>query len=304
MSDLIKIISPNTLKTGDTIALISPAKAIEAELVENAKSFFEAKGYNVLVGEHAKGQFNYFSGTEEERLSDLQWAIDHPDVKAIICNRGGYGAIHLMQKANFANLLREPRWIAGFSDITNFHCLAYQLGIESIHSTMPLNFGQNTEESLETLLSTISHANTSFNWKSSEYNSEGSCEQVVVGGNLAILYSLLGTKYFPNMENAILFIEDIGEQAYALDRMLYSFELAGVWNKIDGLIVGGMTDISETATPTNLKYQETINKFLKYRKIPVAFDAPIGHQNDNRAVIVGRRGSLIVEKEKVSFSQL
>jgi len=303
MSEL-KIISPKTLEPGDTIALISPAKAIEATLVENARAFFESKGYRVLVGEHAVGQFNYFSGTESERLSDLQWAIDHPEVKAIICNRGGYGAIHLMQKANFANLLREPRWIAGFSDITNFHCLCYQLGIESIHSTMPLNFKQNTEESLETLLSAIAGSTTSFSWETSEFNYEGKTENVVLGGNLAILYSLLGTKYFPNLENAILFIEDIGEQAYQLDRMLHAFQLAGVWDKISGLIVGGMTDISETAVPTKLNFKETINHFLQYRKVPIAFDAPVGHQDDNRAVIVGRKGTLIVGKEKVSFSQV
>src|SRR6218665_857203 len=297
MSNFTKIISPSALKSGDTIALISPAKAIEAELVENAKRFFESRGYHVLVGENAKGQYNYFSGTESERLNDLQWAIDHPDVKAIICNRGGYGAIHLMQKANFANLLREPRWIAGFSDITNFHCLAYQLGIQSIHSTMPLNFEKNTPEALETLLSAIGSSSTTFSWEGTEFNAEGTCQQVVVGGNLAILYSLLGTKYFPNMENVILFIEDIGEQAYQLDRMLYAFQLAGVWDKIGGLIIGGMTDISETAVPTKLNYKETIKELLKYRKIPVAFDAPIGHQDDNRAVIVGKTGALIVEKE-------
>lgn len=303
MSESQKIIQAPQLVAGDTIALISPAKAIEEALVDNAKEFFESKGFKVVVGENAKGQFNYFSGTEQQRLADLQWAIDHPEVKAIICNRGGYGAIHLLQKANFANLLREPRWIAGFSDITNFNCLAYQLGIQSLHCTMPLNFGQNTPESLETLVSALTTSSSSFHWISDEMNNQGTAEAVVLGGNLAILYSLLGTKYFPNMENAILFIEDIGEQAYALDRMLYAFQLAGVWDKISGLIVGGMTDISETAIPTKLNFKQTIRELLQYRKIPVAFNAPIGHQNDNRAVIVGKSGVLVVEKEKVSFKQ-
>lgn len=298
------IISPKALQPGDTIALISPAKAIEAELVEHAKKFFEGRGYKVLISKHAKGQHNYFSGTEAERLNDLQWAIDHPDVKAIMCNRGGYGAIHLLEKANFANLLREPRWLVGFSDITNFHCLAYHLGIESIHSTMPLNFEKNTPQSLETLLSAIGSSTTSFEWETTEHNYEGRAENVVLGGNLAILYSLLGTKFFPNLENAILFIEDVGEQAYALDRMLHAFQLAGVWDKISGLIVGGLTDISDTVVPTKLNFCDTVTELLKYRKIPVAFKAPIGHKDDNRAVIVGRKGTLIVEKEKVSFSQV
>lgn len=303
MNSSSSIITPLALKPGDTIALISPAKAIEEQLVFAAAKLFELRGYKVLIGNHATGSYNYFSGDENQRRNDLQWAIDHPEVKAIICNRGGYGAIHLMQTANYANLLREPKWIVGFSDITNFHCLAYQLGIQSIHGTMPLNYGQNTPNSLETLFQTLENNTVSFEWSSASNNIQGLATGTVLGGNLAILYSLLGTKYFPDLENAILFIEDIGEQAYALDRMLYAFHLAGVWDKIGGLIVGGMTDISDTVVPTKLNYKETILDLLKYRKIPVAFDAPIGHQDDNRAIIVGKTGSLTIGQEVVSFDQ-
>lgn len=303
MNNSDRSIAPAPLQPGDTIALISPAKAIEAELIDAAKQRLEARGYRVLVGEHAAGQHHYFSGTEEQRRNDLQWAIDHSEVKAIICNRGGYGVIHLLQTANYANLLREPKWIAGFSDITNFHCLAYQHDLQSIHSTMPLNFEQNTPESLDTLFSALEHGTSRFSWQPDELNVSGRVEGTLVGGNLAILYSLLGTKFFPDMENAVLFIEDIGEQAYQIDRMLYAFQLAGVWDKISGLIVGGMTDLSETAVPTQLNYKATLIELLKYRKIPVAFNAPIGHQNDNRAVIVGKKATLIVEKEVVSFQQ-
>ena len=304
MNNSANTIAPALLSPGDTIAMISPAKSIQPEIIEAAKRRFEERGYKVLLGEHAAGEFNYFSGTEQERRNDLQWALDHPDVKAIVCNRGGYGIIHLLQTANYANLLREPKWILGFSDVTNFHCLAYNLNVQSVHSTMPLNFDQNTPESLETLFSTIEKGTSCMEWKPEENNIPGEVENVIVGGNLAILYSLLGTKYFPDMENAILFIEDVGEQAYQIDRMLYAFQLAGVWDKISGLIVGGMTDISETAVPTRLNYKKTIVELLKYRKIPVAFDAPIGHQNDNRAVIVGKKAHLSVAEEVVSFQQL
>lgn len=296
-------ILPPVLKPGDTIALISPAKSISQELIEQAKTRLENRGYVVLVGKHSAGEYNYFSGTEEQRRSDLQWAIDHPDVKAILCNRGGYGAIHFLETANYANLLREPRWILGFSDITNFHCLAVQMGTAAVHSTMPLNFNENTPESLETLFSVLETGSVEFNWNSSQNNKIGEANGTVVGGNLAILYSLLGTKFFPQMDGAILFIEDIGEQAYQLDRMLHAFQLAGVWDKISGLIVGGMTDISETAVPTKLNYQETILSLLKYRNIPVAFDAPIGHQNDNRALIVGKIGKLEVSEFNSSITQ-
>lgn len=302
-SDSRNIVFPQPLQKGDTIALISPAKAISEELITQAKERFEAQGYRVLIGEHAAGQFNYFSGTEEERRADLQWAIDHPDVKAIICNRGGYGAIHLLETANYANLLREPRWLFGFSDITNFHCLGLNIGLASVHSTMPLNFNENTTDSLETLFSILETGSVSFSWKPESLNKTGEAEGMVVGGNLAILYSLLGTKYFPPVDGSILFIEDIGEQAYQLDRMLHAFQLAGVWDRISGLIVGGMTDISETAVPTQLDYKQTLLKILQYRSIPVAFGAPIGHQNDNRAVIVGKVGKLSVRIEEASISQ-
>lgn len=303
MNSSSDIISPAALKPGDTIALISPAKAIDEHLVLAAKQLFESRGYQVIIGNSATGNYNYFSGTEEQRRMDLQWALDHPDVKAIVCNRGGYGAIHLMQTANYANLLREPKWIVGFSDITNFHCLAYQLGIQSIHGTMPLNYGQNSPESFETLFQTLEKGIVSFEWDKNTNDVSGTTNGTVLGGNLAILYSLLGTKYFPELENAILFIEDIGEQAYALDRMIYAFQLAGVWDKISGLIVGGMTGITETAVPTKLDYQKTILDLMKYRKIPIAFNAPIGHQDDNRAVIVGKSGSLTIGQEVVSFKQ-
>jgi len=297
------IVVPQPLKKGDTIALISPAKSISEELILQAKERFETNGYKVLIGEHAAGRFNYFSGTEEERRADLQWAIDHPEVIAIVCNRGGYGAIHLLETANYANLLREPRWLFGFSDITNFHCLGLNIGMASVHSTMPLNFNENTPDSLETIFSILETGTVGFSWEPNSFNKTGETQGMVVGGNLAILYSLLGTKYFPPVDGSILFIEDIGEQAYQLDRMLYAFQLAGVWDRISGLIVGGMTDISETAVPTLLDYKQTLLKILQYRSIPIAFDAPIGHQNDNRAVIVGKVGQFKVSDSLVSFQQ-
>lgn len=297
------MIIPGHLKPGDTIALISPAKAIEAALVDAAETMLTARGYFVLVGQYAKGQHNYFSGTVEERLSDLQWAIDHPEVKAIWCNRGGYGAIHLLEKAQTANLLREPRWLIGFSDITNFHCLGLTLDLATVHATMPLNFAENSPESLETLFSALETGHHRFDWTTKKPTKNGFATGKVVGGNLSILYSLLGTRYFPDVNESILFIEDIGEQWYAVDRMIHAFELAGVWEKVAGVIVGGMTDMKETAVPCRLDFEQTIIDCCRYRNIPIVFDAPIGHQSDNRAVIVGKVGQLTVNESEASFEQ-
>ncbi|MGV3612932.1 MAG: S66 peptidase family protein [Fluviicola sp.] len=297
------MICPPKLVPGDTIALVSPAKAIETSHIEFARIFFEKHGFNVLVGSNAANEYRYFSGTDEERAGDLQWAIDHPDVKAIVCNRGGYGAIRLFDTVNWANLLREPKWILGFSDITNFHCLGLKLGIESAHTSMPLNFRENTAESLDSILNVLQGKPNEYNWPVNVSNKTGKTEGNVVGGNLSILYSLLGTPYSPIYDDTILFIEDVGEQVYHLDRMLWAFRFAGVFDRISGLIVGGMTDLKDTATPTGWTVEELILEHTKYRSFPIAFNAPVGHITDNRAFICGRKATLAVTENHISFIQ-
>lgn len=292
------------LKKGDTIALISPAKAIDAELVLAAKVKWEEYGYKVIIGKHACDSFSYFSAPDYERGKDLEWAIDHPEVKAIICGRGGYGAVRLLESVNWANLLREPKWIIGFSDITNFHLLGLKLGIETIHATMPLNYAENSPESFESLLSILEKGTVKHTWMASNRNKNGEASGKLVGGNMSIVYSLLGTPYCPNFENNILFFEDLSEQVYHIDRMIQAFKLAGVFEQISGLIIGGMTDMKDTAIPTNYSIPDLFKEAFSYRNIPICFDVPIGHINDNRAVIQGRESQLIVTSEKVEFVQL
>lgn len=297
------MIRPSNLQQGDTIALVSPAKSIEAKHIAFAKTFFEQNGFNVIVGEHAAGEFHYFAGTDEERTADFQWAIDHPDVKAIVCNRGGYGAIRVLNRTQWANLLREPKWIVGFSDITNFHLQGLKLGVETVHATMPLNFETNSSEALDSLLTVLTSGTIMHQWNAAPKNIQGTAEGTVIGGNLSILYSLLGTPLCPSFENAILFLEDIGEQVYSIDRMIQALALAGAFSQINGLIVGGMTDLKETAVPTNWDFRDLLLEQLQFRQIPVAFDVPIGHIDDNRAVICGRKATFEVNENNVIFRQ-
>lgn len=297
------MIRPPKLVPGDTIALVSPAKAIEASYIDFAKSYFEQQGFVVLIGAHAAGEYRYFSGTDEQRAGDMQWAVDHPEVKAIVCNRGGYGAIRLFDTVNWANLLREPKWILGFSDITNFNCLGLRLGIETAHTTMPLNFRENTPEALESMLHVLQGTENEYTWQPHPANKPGTASGMVVGGNLSILYSLLGTPYCPNFENAILFIEDIGEQIYHIDRMLSAFRLAGVFDHISGLIIGGMTDLKDTANATEWTVEELVLEHTRFRSLPIAFQAPVGHINDNRAFICGRSATLTVTENHAYFVQ-
>jgi muramoyltetrapeptide carboxypeptidase len=276
------------LRPGDLILIVAPAKAIEAEHVYYSKEYLEKKGYRVEIGEHCLGQHNYFSGTDEERTKDFQWAIDHPEAKAILCARGGYGSIRILDRLQWANQLRNPKWIIGFSDITVFHQLMQKMELKSIHATMPLNFQTNSNESLETLLQAIEGKNYSIQTESSLHNKNGNATGELIGGNLSIVYSLLGTEIQPDYKKKILFLEDVGEQLYALDRMFFSLKKAGVLDDISGLIIGGMTDIKDTtATTVGLTVEEIVRQHFQYRNIPICFNFPAGHITDNRALVFG-----------------
>jgi len=297
------MIRPALLQSGDTIAIVSPAKSIEAHHVHFAQTFFEQKGIRVIIGQHALGQHTYFSGTDAERLADFQQALDDPSVKAIICARGGYGCVRIVEQIQWANLLREPKWIVGFSDITVLHQKATSLGVASIHATMPLNYQENSTEALESLWNSLSKGEVQHTWEPTPNNKIGEASGTLIGGNLSILFSLLATPLCPIMEGSILFIEDVGEQFYHLDRMLQTLKLAGILDRISGLIVGGMTDMTDTATPTNWSVEQLVLEQFHYRKIPIAFNAPIGHITDNRAIICGIEAQLEVTSTGVRLIQ-
>lgn len=289
------------LQPGDLIAIVAPAKSIEKELVLNAKAFFESKGYLVEIGENCTGEFNYFSGTDEERTVDFQQAIDHPKVKAIICARGGYGSIRILDRLNWAAFLREPKWIVGFSDITVFHQHIQCFNLPSIHATMPLNFGENTAAALNSMLAALEGRNLEYEIESSPANKLGQAEGVLLGGNLSILHGLIGTDAQPDYTDSILFIEDLAEQLYHLDRMFYTLAKAGILDKIKGLIVGGMTDMKDTQVPFGQTVEELILSHFQYRKIPIVFNFPAGHISDNRAMIFGKKVEINVTPNLVYF---
>lgn len=292
-------ISP--LSKGDTVAIVAPAKAIEMETIQYAKDKLTSFGYNVIVGKHTTGRFNYYSGTIEERLNDFQEVLDNPDVKAIFCARGGYGCIQLVDLVNWSSLLRSPKWIVGFSDITVFQQRIFNLGMKSIHATMPLNYKENSDESFETLIAALEQKTYTIQCLPFEKNKLGSAEGEIIGGNLSILYSLLGTDDQVDYKNNILFIEDLSEQLYVLDRMLFSFKKAGVLDKIKGLIVGGMTNMSDTNPPIGETVEEIILKHFQYSKTPICFDFPAGHINDNRALRFGSTVKLTVNENSVEL---
>lgn len=293
---------PPTLVPGDLIFITAPAKAIEIEYIEHAISLFKDQGFRVEVGNYCVGKFGYFSGTDNERTQDLQQAIDKEEVKAIFCARGGYGSIRILDSINWAAIVRNPKWLIGYSDIGIFHHRLLKLGIQSIHGTMPLNFKKNSPEALQSVFDAVKGKKLSTTYPSNTANRKGEAKGILVGGNLSVIYSLLATKDCFDFRNTVLFIEDLSEQLYHLDRMIFTLKKAGVFDLINGLIVGGMTDMKDTSDTIGLSVNEIILQHLKYVKIPVAFDFPCGHIFDNRAMIIGAEVIFSVSDKTVNLS--
>ncbi len=287
------------LRKGDKIQLVSPAKAIEPILVLEAKSFLEKQGFCVLLGEYTMSTHHYFAGTDEERLQDFQDALDDPEIKAIICARGGYGSVRIIDKLDWTKFDKNKKWIIGFSDITVFHMHLQRKGIPSIHATMPLNFAQNSTLALSSLIDSFTGKLNSHEVEANNLNVLGETQGKLIGGNLSIIYSLLGTNDCPDFENSILFIEDLAEQLYHIDRMFFTLKKSGILSKIRGLVVGSFTDLKDTEIPFGKSYAAIILEHCADLSIPIAFNFPAGHINDNRALIFGNPCVFEVTNEKV-----
>ncbi|MDG1735405.1 MAG: LD-carboxypeptidase [Crocinitomicaceae bacterium] len=281
------MLKPKNLVRGDLIYVVAPAKNIEVGHIEFCKKFFEDLGFLVEVGLHTLNTYNYFSGTDEERLTDFQLALDHPKAKAIVCARGGYGAVRILDELNWDQFKQKPKWLVGFSDITVFHLRCSVLKIMSLHATMPLNFSSNSKAALLTLNAALLGESFEINAPTTPFNREGISSGKLIGGNLSIIFSLIGTSDTFDFEGAILFLEDLSEQHYHIDRMLIAFKKAGVFDKINGLIIGGMTDLKDTTPSFGMTYEEIIIEKMEGINVPRCFDFPTGHIDDNRAMIIG-----------------
>ena len=284
------------------IRIVSPAKSVEGKLIDFAKNHLESLGFEVSVGANAKGEFNYFSGTDEERLADMQSAFD-ADIDVILCARGGYGSVRILDQLDWTAFNQQPKLIAGYSDITVFHNRLNRIGIPSLHSTVPLNFQENTAEALNSLVEVFTGGSNSYEIASHKLNRLGEVEAEIVGGNMAILSTLCGTDDNLNTDNKILFIEDIGEAIYAVDRMMYQFKKAGKFENVKGLIVGGMTGMKDSAVPFGKTIEEVISDAVIGYDFPLCFNFPAGHIKDNRAILFGSKARLQVNSEGAIFSQ-
>lgn len=295
------MIIPPFLKTGDTVALVCTARKFFPEDAKPAIDLLESWGLNVKLGTTIGLDNFQLGGTDTERAADFQAQLDDENVKAIWCARGGYGTVRIIDSLDFTNFKQHPKWIMGFSDVTVLHS---QLNIErvaSLHSIMPFTVPNAPEEVKETLQKALFGEAISYTIPSKSYDVNGFASGELVGGNISILYSLLGSKSAIDTKNKILFIEDLDEYLYHIDRMMYNLKRNGYFENVKGIIVGSMTDMHDNEIPFGQNEVQIITEIVKDLSIPIAFQFPAGHQKDNRTLILGQQVAFEVNEKEVKL---
>jgi len=289
------IIRPSTIKKGDKIGIISTARKISKKELVFAKKTIENWGLKVIFGNNLFQENNQFAGTDKQRADDLQHMIDNSDIKAIICARGGYGTVRILDLVDFSRFQKKPKWIAGYSDVTALHSTLHNLSIASLHSTMPINFCSNTNNSLESLKQALFGKSISYDFLAHNMNRIGDSKGKIVGGNLSIIYSLIGSNSDINTDGKILFLEDLDEYLYHIDRMMMNLKRNGKLTKLAGLIVGEMSDMNDNTIPFGKNAIEIITESVSEYDYPVAFNFPAGHIDNNNTIILGQTASLKID---------
>lgn len=289
------MIIPQALQPGDTIAIISPSSKVLPQYIDGAIERLQSWGYRVVVGQHAYGSYGNFAGTIEERLADLNNALLNPEVKAILCSRGGYGAVHLLDHITPQQIRNNAKWIIGFSDISALHAAWTRAGVVSLHAPMckHLTEEEDNHPSTQYFRSILAGEMPQYSNAPHDFDRHGEAQARIVGGNMAVLCGLLRTPYDLFAEDTILFIEDVGERTYKVERMLYNLELAGVLPRLKGLIVGQFTDFKEDPGMCATMYEMIRERVSKYN-YPVAFNFPIGHVSVNHPILEGVEAILSV----------
>lgn len=284
---------PAPLKKGDTISIVSPASIIDPVLVEKAAATLTLLGYKVRIGKHALGASGSYSGTVDERLDDITAALLDPDVRAILCSRGGYGCVHLLDRLANLDLNADPKWLIGFSDVSALHALLASRGIVSIHGSMAkaLALYPHSSPFNAMLLAMLGGDRPALTFDQHPYNHSGEATGRLFGGNLAVLQALISTPY-DIFDDALLFIEDVAEPIYKIERILYQLRLAGRLDRMRGLIIGQFTLYNPDKNFTDI--YDMVSPLVSGLGIPVAFNTPIGHIPGNMPLLHGAEATLTV----------
>jgi muramoyltetrapeptide carboxypeptidase len=294
---------PPTLQPGNRVGIISPASHPNSDQWKAGLQVLTDWGLEIVLGEHYLAQHFGLGGTDSERRADLQRMLDDPSIQAIFPLRGGYGVSRLLDGLDFTKFRENPKWIVGFSDITALLCHVDALAIASIHGPMPNNFCQKGGESaLAQLHTLLFEGRTNINTPSHPQNKYGETEASIIGGNLSLLTHLIGSPSFPNPSGKILFIEEVGEQMYHVDRLLLQLKRAGYLSDLAGLIIGGFTDCKEASLEIGLRVEDMILEHTATFNYPIAFDFPAGHIPNNQPLPIGKKIKFLVNAEKVQVT--
>lgn len=305
--ELRGLIRPPYLKKGDTVMILSPAgRVADPTKIDSATELANQWGLVVFYGNHLLSQEGTFAGADQERLEDLQMALDDRSVKAIWASRGGYGTVRIIDKLDFSRFVEHPKWIIGFSDVTVLHNKAHQLGIQTIHGQMPITLElENPEQkkSIRSLKRALFGKKLEYSIESNESNREGESHGQLVGGNLSIVYSMLGSDTDIDMRGKVLFVEDVGEALYHIDRMMISLKRAGYFNGCRGLIVGDFKLRENSGNEFGKTLEQIVLEAVGETDFPIVFDFPAGHTDDNRSLILGSYVDLKAgpRKSRISF---
>lgn len=299
------MIQPPCLKKGDKVGIVSPARCISFEEVHPAIRLLQRFNLEVVLGTHVFSRHHQLAGTDSQRIHDLQQMLDDPQIRAILCSRGGYGTVRIIDRLDFTRFCQNPKWIIGFSDVTVLHSHIHQrFGIETLHAAMPVTIkSDKPDESARTLLNAIFGYSISYNWPRSNLSRNGTASGLLTGGNLSILASLAGSVSDLDTSGKILFLEDLDEYLYHVDRMMLNLKRSGKLNNLAGLIVGGMTGMKDNTIPFGQTAAEIVADAVKEYNYPVCFDFPSGHTNPNLALILGRNVTLkVAEEAELTFT--
>lgn len=292
------MITPPKLQKGDTVAILATARKNTDDNLNPAIDLLHSWGLKVHIGNSIGLDNNQLAGTDQERAADFQQQLDNPNIKAIWCVRGGYGTVRMVDLLDFTQFKQNPKWIIGFSDVTVLHSHLNTMGYKSIHAIMPISLEKASNEAVETLKKTLFASPLSYEIDADSKNRLGSATGELVGGNLSILYSLFGSPSAIDCQGKILFIEDLDEYLYHVDRMMMNLKRNGCLENLKGIIVGSMSKMRDNEIPWGKDALEIIEEITKNYAFPILFHFPAGHIDDNRALIMGSKISMEVNEKK------
>ena len=282
------------LKKGSKIAIAAPARIMTREEMQYAVDWLKAQGFVAVYDDRLFAEHYIFAGDDDFRAAVLQEYLDKDEIDAIWLSRGGYGSIRIIDKLDFTKFVEHPKWVIGFSDTTVFHGKLSRLGILSLHAAMPFYFANKTEEAKQSLFDALTGKPLHYEMPAHPLNREGTMEGEIVGGNLSVLMGMNGSDIFPDTDGKILFIEEVDEYIYHIDRMMHCLKRAGKLSHLKGLIVGGLTQIKDNTHPFGMTAEEVISEAVAGYDYPVCFGFPAGHFDDNRAVVFGTPTKIVV----------